>query len=199
MKRKITIFERMAREEIAKNIKTYMALRGKISQKKLSELTGIPASTIANYSNMSSTPAPEAVKKIAKALDVAPEDIDPRLVNIEEMKNVIQNSKQISNLEKENFRTNLRFLMKEKKITEREIAKMTGYTLISISYWLTGRTTPPTEAATNISKALNIPISSLLSKPSENLKMTILDAIPDDITESEAKKIIDLIKEKKYL
>ena len=110
MKRKITIFERMAREEIAKNIKTYMALRGKISQKKLSELTGIPASTIANYSNMSSTPAPEAVKKIAKALDVAPEDIDPRLVNIEEMKNVIQNSKQISNLEKRNFQNLLEYL-----------------------------------------------------------------------------------------
>ncbi|MDK7309056.1 helix-turn-helix domain-containing protein [Lactobacillus jensenii] len=199
MKRKTTVLERLAREEISRNIKYYMTLNKKITLQQLAELTGIPKSTLGNYTRKANSPTPEAVEKIARALEVDPEDIDPRLVNIEEAKQVVQNSQKLFDLEKENFRTNLKFLMKEKKITEREIAKMTGYTIGAISHWLTGLTTPPAEAATNISKALNIPVSTLLSKHSENLKMTILDAIPDDITEEDAKKIILFIKDKKYL
>lgn len=198
MKQKTTVLERLAREEISRNIKYYMSLNNKISLQQLSELTGIPKSTLGNYTQKANSPTPEAVKKIARALNVNPEDIDPRLVNIEDAKKVIQNSRKLYGAEKENFRTNLKFLMSEKKITEQEIARITGYTVGAISHWLTGLTTPPAEAATNISKVLNIPISSLLSKPSENLKMTILGAIPDDITEEEAKKLILFIKSKKY-
>lgn len=48
MKRKTTVLERLAREEISRNIKYYMTLNKKITLQQLAELTGIPKSTLGN-------------------------------------------------------------------------------------------------------------------------------------------------------
>ena len=50
------------------------------SLKKLSEITGIKASTLSGYFTQRSMPDADKTQKIADALNVAKEDIDPRFL-----------------------------------------------------------------------------------------------------------------------
>ena len=50
------------------------------SLKKLSEITGIKASTLSGYFTQRSMPDADKTQKIANALNVAKEDIDPRFL-----------------------------------------------------------------------------------------------------------------------
>ena len=75
---KISEFDRKIRAEIAKNLKKYASA---ITQGQLSEMTGIPASTISGYFAERSTPNAGQVQKIADALGVNKADIDPRFIN----------------------------------------------------------------------------------------------------------------------
>lgn len=72
---KLTAFEIKLRETISANLKK---LSVGISQQQLSDMTGIPASTISGYFAKRSTPNPGAIQKIADALKVNKSDIDPR-------------------------------------------------------------------------------------------------------------------------
>lgn len=72
---KLTAFELKLRETISANLKK---VSGGISQQQLSDMTGIPASTISGYFAKRSTPNPGAIQKIADALKVNKSDIDPR-------------------------------------------------------------------------------------------------------------------------
>ncbi|WP_251547916.1 helix-turn-helix domain-containing protein [Limosilactobacillus caecicola] len=76
---KISPLELKAREDISNNLKYYS--RG-LTQKQLSEKTGIPTSTISGYFAKRSTPNAGAVQKLADALGVNKSDIDPRYKNI---------------------------------------------------------------------------------------------------------------------
>lgn len=71
----LSSLELKAREEISKNLKHYS--RG-ITQKQLSEKTGIPTSTLSGYFSKRSTPNAGALQKIADALNIRKSDIDPR-------------------------------------------------------------------------------------------------------------------------
>lgn len=75
---KLTEFDRQLRHEISSNLKKYTA---NITQGRLSELTGIPASTISGYFAERSTPSPDQTQKIADALGVSKGDIDPRFID----------------------------------------------------------------------------------------------------------------------
>ena len=72
---KLTAFELKLRETISANLKK---VSGSISQQQLSDMTGIPASTISGYFSKRSTPNPGSIQKIADALKVNKSDIDPR-------------------------------------------------------------------------------------------------------------------------
>lgn len=72
---KLSLPEQKARETISNNLKHFS--RG-ITQKKLSERTGIPTSTISGYFAKRSTPNAGALQKLADALNVNKSDIDPR-------------------------------------------------------------------------------------------------------------------------
>ena len=69
-------FDKMVRKEIAANIKKYADMRG-YSQNKLSDLTEIKQSTLSGYYRATSTPNAGQIQKIAMALGVGIEDIDP--------------------------------------------------------------------------------------------------------------------------
>lgn len=71
----LSSLELKAREVISKNLKHYS--RG-MTQKELSEKTGIPASTLSGYFAKRSTPNAGALQKIADVLNVKKSDIDPR-------------------------------------------------------------------------------------------------------------------------
>ena len=72
---KLSEFDQSLREQISKNLKQ---LCESMTQSELSELTGIPESTISGYFAMRSTPNAGNVQKIADALGVKKSDIDPR-------------------------------------------------------------------------------------------------------------------------
>lgn len=72
---KLSSFDKSLREQISKNLKQ---LCENMTQSELSELTGIPESTISGYFAMRSTPNSVNVQKIAAALNVRKSDIDPR-------------------------------------------------------------------------------------------------------------------------
>ena len=74
---KLSHFDRNLRKQISENLKKYA---GHLTQYQLSDMTGIPASTLCGYFSMRSTPNAGAVQKIADALNVNKSDIDPRFL-----------------------------------------------------------------------------------------------------------------------
>ena len=72
---KLSAFDRDVRKQISQNLKR---LTENITQYDLSEMTGIPASTLSGYFAMRSTPSAGNVQKIADALHVDKSEIDPR-------------------------------------------------------------------------------------------------------------------------
>lgn len=68
-------FEIRTRKEISSNLKKYTK---NITQGKLSEMTGIPASTISGYFAERSTINAGNLQKIADVLNINKSDIDPR-------------------------------------------------------------------------------------------------------------------------
>ena len=74
---KLSHFDRNLRKQISENLKKYA---GHLTQYQLSDMTGIPASTLSGYFSMRSTPNAGAVQKIADALNVNKSDIDPRFL-----------------------------------------------------------------------------------------------------------------------
>ncbi len=74
---KLSHFDRNLRKQISENLRKYA---GHLTQYQLSDMTGIPASTLSGYFSMRSTPNAGAVQKIADALNVNKSDIDPRFL-----------------------------------------------------------------------------------------------------------------------
>jgi repressor LexA len=73
---KHTEYEMKLRDTIARNLKKLL-IEKRMTQKQLSETTGIPTSTISDYLNSKSLALPGNVQKIAFALKVSKAAIDP--------------------------------------------------------------------------------------------------------------------------
>lgn len=71
-----TEFEMQLRRAIANNLKRLLSIN-KMSQRQLSLKTGIPTSTISDYVNARSLAVPGNIEKMARALGVSKEEIDP--------------------------------------------------------------------------------------------------------------------------
>lgn len=72
---KLSDFDKNVRLQISSNLKR---LTAHLTQNQLSDMTGIPSSTLSGYFSMRSTINPENTQKIADALGVLKSDIDPR-------------------------------------------------------------------------------------------------------------------------
>ncbi|WP_187327405.1 LexA family protein [Liquorilactobacillus capillatus] len=83
---KLSPLEIEIRKTISDNLKFYS--RG-MTQKELSEKTGIPVSTLSGYFAKRSTPNIGTIEKLSEALNVNKSDIDPRLVKGSMPNNVI--------------------------------------------------------------------------------------------------------------
>lgn len=75
---KLSKFDNELRAQISANLKKYT---DGITQYELSEMTGIPVSTLSGYFAMRSTPNAGNIQKIADALHIAKSDLDPRFSN----------------------------------------------------------------------------------------------------------------------
>lgn len=77
---KLSDFDKRLREAIANNLKKYTS---HLTQGQLSEMTGIPTSTLSGYFAERSTPNAGNIQKIADALGIDKSDIDPRFSSTE--------------------------------------------------------------------------------------------------------------------
>lgn len=77
---KLSDFDKRLRETIANNLKKYTS---HLTQGQLSEMTGIPTSTLSGYFAERSTPNAGNIQKIADALGIDKSDIDPRFSTTE--------------------------------------------------------------------------------------------------------------------
>ena len=77
---KLSDFDKRLRETIANNLKKYTS---HLTQGQLSEMTGIPTSTLSGYFAERSTPNAGNIQKIADALGIDKSDIDPRFSSTE--------------------------------------------------------------------------------------------------------------------
>ncbi len=68
------------------------------------------------------------------------------------------------------FARQLRKIMKENKITQKELAEKIGITQTMISHWLVGIKNPTLTSLKKISSALNVPISYLIDENGSNYK-----------------------------
>lgn len=75
---KLSKFDKELRAQISANLKKYT---DGITQYELSEMTGIPVSTLSGYFAMRSTPNAGNIQKIADALHIDKSDLDPRFSN----------------------------------------------------------------------------------------------------------------------
>lgn len=75
---KLSKFDKELRAQISANLKKYTE---GITQYELSEMTGIPVSTLSGYFAMRSTPNAGNIQKIADALHIDKSDLDPRFSN----------------------------------------------------------------------------------------------------------------------
>lgn len=84
-----TKYEMMLRKSIATNLRALLKER-KMTQKQLSELTGIPTSTISDYLNEKSLAVPGNIQKIADALGVHKSDIDPSFASDSPLHDIVR-------------------------------------------------------------------------------------------------------------
>lgn len=75
---KLSKFDKELRAQISANLKKYTE---GLTQYQLSEMTGIPVSTLSGYFAMRSTPNAGNIQKIADALHIDKSDLDPRFSN----------------------------------------------------------------------------------------------------------------------
>ena len=75
---KLSKFDKELRAQISANLKKYTE---GLTQYQLSEMTGIPVSTLSGYFAMRSTPNAGNIQKIADALKINKSDLDPRFSN----------------------------------------------------------------------------------------------------------------------
>ncbi len=75
---KLSKFDKELRAKISANLKKYTE---GLTQYQLSDMTGIPVSTLSGYFAMRSTPNAGNIQKIADALHIDKSDLDPRFSN----------------------------------------------------------------------------------------------------------------------
>ena len=78
LRNKLSKFDKELRAQISANLKKYTE---GLTQYQLSEMTGIPVSTLSGYFAMRSTPNAGNIQKIADALHIDKSDLDPRFSN----------------------------------------------------------------------------------------------------------------------
>lgn len=82
IRRRITDVERKIMKDIAYNLKRLLK-RQRLTQKDLSEMTGLSTSAVSDYVNEKTLMAPSILQTVAKALGVKSSEINPALLSID--------------------------------------------------------------------------------------------------------------------
>lgn len=98
-------------------------------------------------------------------------------------------------------RERIKMLMKEKKLTQKELAKLAGITEASMSKYLSGERTPRIDVIVNLSNALGVTTDELIGKDIEDKTMsffrmkTVLARGLDNLSREEKNELIKFLLE----
>lgn len=146
--KKIGIFVRVERERIG------------LTQKQLSQKSGVSLSTLHAIENGSSTASIGNVTKVLESLGFSLFEAVGSGHTAMEFKSAEQNLKV--------FSQNLRRICEEKKLTLYKIAEITGLEYSTIHSYFSGRRAPSVPSLKALAKGLGVSPEELFEKPKEN-------------------------------
>ncbi|MPW14160.1 helix-turn-helix domain-containing protein [Lactobacillus helveticus] len=168
----------------------------KVTQRDLAALTGISIPSINRY-YLGNGAIPESnLIKIAKALHVAPNELDPSYQPTKDFLSQLAEKSSDPDLK---FRTEyLKQLIQNSNLSVQELADKLSLKPITVYKWLAGVNTPSKENTAKLADLFNVSVDSL-TDTSKELELTpqqkkILTALPSNLTDQQTDLIISLIK-----
>lgn len=168
----------------------------KLTQRDLAMLTGISIPSINRYYLGNGAIPQNNLVKIAKALHVAPDELDP---SYQPTKDFLSQLAEKSDNPDLKFRTDyLKQLIQTSNLSVQEVASRLNIKPITVYKWLAGVNTPSKENTAKLADLFNVSASSLVNT-SQEVKLTpqqtkILGTLPPDLTDQQTDLIVSLIK-----
>jgi len=168
----------------------------KVTQRDLAALTGISIPSINRYYLGNGAIPQNNLVKIAKALHVAPNELDPSYQPTKDFLSQLAEKSSDPDLK---FRTEyLKQLIPNSNLSVQELADKLSLKPITVYKWLAGVNTPSKENTAKLADLFNVSVDSL-TDTSKELELTpqqkkILTALPSNLTDQQTDLIISLIK-----
>ncbi|EEU29397.1 helix-turn-helix domain-containing protein [Lactobacillus crispatus] len=168
----------------------------KLTQRDLAMLTGISIPSINRYYLGNGAIPQNNLVKIAKALHVAPDELDP---SYQPTKDFLSQLAEKSDNPDLKFRTDyLKQLIQTSNLSVQEVASRLNIKPITVYKWLAGVNTPSKENTAKLADLFNVSASSLVNT-SQEVELTpqqtkILGTLPPDLTDQQTDLIVSLIK-----
>ncbi|MBN6049597.1 helix-turn-helix transcriptional regulator [Lactobacillus helveticus] len=168
----------------------------KVTQRDLAALTGISIPSINRYYLGNGAIPQSNLIKIAKALHVAPNELDPSYQPTKDFLSQLAEKSSDPDLK---FRTEyLKQLIQNSNLSVQELADKLSLKPITVYKWLAGVNTPSKENTAKLADLFNVSVDSL-TDTSKELELTpqqkkILTALPSNLTDQQTDLIISLIK-----
>lgn len=168
----------------------------KLTQRDLAMLTGISIPSINRYYLGNGAIPQNNLVKIAKALHVAPDELDP---SYQPTKDFLSQLAEKSDNPDLKFRTDyLKQLIQTSNLSVQEVASRLNIKPITVYKWLAGVNTPSKENTAKLTDLFNVSASSLVNT-SQEVELTpqqtkILGTLPPDLTDQQTDLIVSLIK-----
>lgn len=168
----------------------------KVTQRDLAALTGISIPSINRYYLGNGAIPQNNLVKIAKALHVAPNELDPSYQPTKDFLSQLAEKSSDPDLK---FRTDyLKQLIQNSNLSVQELADKLSLKPITVYKWLAGVNTPSKENTAKLADFFNVSVESLMDT-SKELELTpqqkkILTVLPSNLTDQQTDLIISLIK-----
>lgn len=164
----------------------------KMNKKELAEMLGMSPNSVSNWKNHRTYPGADKLKLICEILEVSADE----LLGITEPKEKKQEQKIIECSEETTFHENLKKVMKNRKISQEELADAIGTSAASISYWLNNKAQPTVENFKKIVEYLKIDANELLGlapKKEENQEELKLLSCYCQLTTEQKKVVMNVV------
>lgn len=133
--------------------------KNNMTQGDLAEAVGMSEATITHYVKGKYTPSQKNLAKIAKCLNVTPQAF---YGTVEEYTPYLNSSET-------RFAMRLTSLLKEKNVTQEQLAKAVGVSRQTVSYYANGKQLPMTDVMVKIAKFFDTSVESFLEDPSKQM------------------------------
>lgn len=184
----LSSLDKKARYDIAQNLKK---LTYGITQKQLSAKTGIPASTLSGYFAHRSTPDDSALQKIADAIGVKKNDIDPRY-NFLISSQTAQDNERHPNTSNQVMADNIKYFLHKNARTRHQMADDLDISYSTISSWLQGKAYPRIDKIEMMANYFGISKADLVERRPKQDESDHIVSTPQPQSAAKAHNVVSL-------